>query len=111
MPEDTPPGTTTDWQTTEGEEEEEQWTEEGEHEDTMEWADESGEIYLLRPKRTVKARNAPGAAVNATQGAMQQFRSIPNSHPKGKGKGEMSCLRCGQPGRFWRQCPNHSDKI
>ena len=74
-------------------------------EEPMEWMDGNGGVYLLRPKRAAKDRNVPGAAVSATQGAIQQFRNIPNGHPKGKGKGAMSRMRCGQPGRFWRQCP------
>ena len=66
---------------------------------------ENGEIYLMRPKRATKARNTPGAAVAATQGAIQQFRSIPNSSPKGDGEKGMVCLRCKKTGHFWRQCP------
>ena len=83
----------------------EEWYEGDDDEETFERTDEHGEVFLFRPKRAAKARNAPGAAASATQGAIQQFRAIPNGRPKGKGKGAMSCLRCGQPGHFRRQCP------
>lgn len=92
-----------DWEAQECEEPD-VWQEDEEEEETFEWADVNGGIYLLRTKRAANARKAPGAASNATQGAIQQFRNIPNGRPKSKGVREMSCLRCGQPVHFWRQC-------
>ena len=85
-------------------EEEQEWCEE-EGKSEVEWVDENGEIYLMRPKRPTKARSTPGAAVAATQGAIQQFRYIPNSSPKGAGEKGMACLRCKKTGHFRRQCP------
>ena len=83
-----------------GEEEEEDL-----EEPEAEWADENGEVFLLLPKTTPKARNAPGADVTASKGSINQSGCIPNSRPKGAGGNNMVCLRCGKPGHLWRQCP------
>ena len=85
---------------------------EGGAETEIERADGNGEAFLLRPKRESAALNSPGAEVNAAKGAIDQFRNIPNSHPKGTGGGGMLCLRCGQPGHFWGggDFQNHFDR-
>ena len=75
----------------------------------IEWMDEfSGDIFLMKPKRPLKSRNAPGAAASAQKGAVNQFRGYPNKSPQkgtAKGKGKMLCWRCGSPDHFWKDCP------
>ena len=52
----------------------------------IEWNEENGEVFLLRPKRATSARNAPGAAVASARGDINQFRGIHNGTPKGTGE-------------------------
>ena len=73
-------------------EEESDWYD-GDEQEEVEWMGENGAIYLMRPKLFAKARNAPGAAASVTQGAIQQFRHIPNASPKGVGKKGVMRLR------------------
>lgn len=80
---------------------------EWEEDDVIERIDDSaGKIFLTKPNRSHKARNAPGAAVSAQKGAVGQFRHIPNTVPnKGAGRGKMGqllCWRCGRPDHTWR---------
>ena len=97
-----------------GDEQEEDDLEEPE----IEWADGNGEVFLLRPKRAPKARNAPGAAVTASKGAINQFRSLPNSRPKGAGKGggglttmrETWSLLAKTPGNFSTSTAWHRER-
>ena len=56
----------------EGYEEEEEASEK-----EAEWTDDDGEVFLLRPKRPVKARIEPGSSVATTRG-IYQFRNIPH---------------------------------
>ena len=70
----------------------------------IERSGENGEVFILRPKRAPNERNAPGDALTAAKGAINQFRGIPNNHPKGMGgKHGLSTMR--EPGHFWRQRP------
>ena len=67
-----------------------------------------GDIFLMKPKRPLKPRNAPGAAAAAQKGAVNHIRNYPNKTPqKGTtpGKGAMMCWRCGSPDHFWKDCP------
>ena len=55
--------------------------------------EETGETYWIKPKRAAKARNAPGSAVSAQKGAVEQFSHVPNSTPnKGFGKASQGKL-------------------
>ena len=81
---------------------------EGEDEE-WEYTDETGQIFLMRPKKKTKGKNAPGAAETARRGALANFRNYPNKHVsmKGKSKGKGPCLRCGDPNHWHRDCPLH----
>ena len=48
-----------------------------------EWADETGAVYLMRPKRPTKTTAATGAAAEARRGDTTAFREIPNGSGKG----------------------------
>ena len=61
---------------------------------------DDGSVFLMKPKKPTKARNAPGIHESARRGAVNTFRSIPNQ----KGKGV--CIRCGDPSHHWRECPH-----
>ena len=82
-------------------------TEEEEAESEWEITDESGQTFLMRPKKKIKSRNAPGAAEAARRGAMANFKGTPNYKSKGKGKSPLAgpCLRCGDPNHHYRDCP------
>ena len=45
----------------------------------------SGQIFLTKPKRAQKSKNAPGAAVSARKGAARVFQHVPNV-PRAKGE-------------------------
>ena len=86
-------------------EEENQPEEESEQE--WEYTDEAGQVFLMKPKKKSKGKNAPGAAESARRGAVANFRQYPNAKGKGKskGKGKGPCLRCGDPNHWHRDCP------
>ena len=89
-------------------EEEEEASEETESEVEWEYADESGQTYLMRPKKKSKGENAPGLAEAARRGDVANFRNYPNSKSPHKGfakGGKGPCLRCGGPNRWHRDCP------
>ena len=81
----------------------------GDNESSWEYTDESGQVFLMKPKKKSKWRNAPGAAEEARRGALANFKGYPNKNSyrfgKGKGKGEGSCMRCGDPNHWHRDCP------
>ena len=79
--------------------------EEEESEAEFEWTDEFGEIFLMKPKRKGKPKNAPGNHETAKRGAIDAFRSKPNS----KGAPSLTtggCIRCGDPNHHWKDCPH-----
>ena len=65
---------------------------------------EDGSIVMVKPKKARNPRNTPGAHEASRRGAVKNFSNIPNR--KGKGRGQMLCLRCGDPSRTWKDCPN-----
>ena len=81
--------------------------ESADNETSWEYTDESGQVFLMNPKKKSKGRNAPGAAEAARRGALANFRHYPNknSYRPGKGKGKGPCLRCGDPIRWHRDWP------
>ena len=82
-----------------------------------EYTDEYGQIFLMKPKKKSKGKNAPGAAEAARRGAVANFRGLPNrsvhynkGENQGKGKttqpNQGPCLRCGDPNHHYRDCPH-----
>ena len=67
----------------------------------MQFADESGEIFLLRPKKATKSRNKPGNAETSKQGSVTNFQGTPNGP-----RPALVCIRCGGPGHFVKDCPH-----
>ena len=68
--------------------------------DSMAVTMEDGSVFLMKPKKATKSRNAPGIHEAAKRGAVNTFRNVPNQ----KGKGV--CIRCGDPSHHWRECPH-----
>ena len=92
-----------DW---EFDEEESGWNHEEEISEIML---EDGPIMLMKPKKPTEPRNTPGIHEASRRGAVKNFSNIPNR--KGKGKGKMVCLRCGDPSHTWREnARTHSEK-
>ena len=73
--------------------------------DSMSVTLESGAVFLMKPKKPLKPRNAPGMNEAARRGAVNAFRDIPNQRIQTKG-GKGGCLRCGDPSHHWKQCPH-----
>ena len=66
----------------------------------MQFTDESGKIFMLRPKKATKSRNKPGNAETSKQGSVTNSQGTPNgSRPP------LVCIRCGDPGHFVKDCP------
>ena len=78
-------------------------------EDNDSWDDsvsvtlENGAVFLTKPKKPSKPRNAPGMNEAARRGAVNAFREVPNQRTS-YGKG--GCLRCGDPSHHWKECPH-----
>ena len=83
-----------------GQEEEDSW------DDSMTVTMEDGSIFLMKPKKPSKPRNAPGMHESAKRGAIQTFRNIPNQKGKGNSAGKGVCIRCGDPSHHWKECPH-----
>ena len=67
----------------------------------MQFADESGKLFLLRPKKALKSRNKPGSAETSKRGSVTNFQGAPNgSRPA------LVCIRCGGPVHFVKDCPH-----
>ena len=67
----------------------------------MQFADDSGEIFLLRPKKAAKSRNKPGNAETSKQGSVSNFQGTPNGP-----KPALVCIRLGDPGHFAKEFPH-----
>ena len=84
------------------------WAQEDQEDDDS-WDDsvsvtlESGAVFLMKPKKPQKPRNAPGMNEAARRGAVSTFRNVPNQRAKG---GTGGCLRCGDPSHHWKECPH-----
>ena len=67
---------------------------------------EDGSIFLMKPKKPPKPRNAPGMQESAKRGAIQTFRNIPNQKGKGDRAGKGVCVSCGDPSHHWKERPH-----
>ena len=84
--------------------------EEDPEEAEIERDEEHGEVFLLRPKRSTKARNAPAEASPSAKGDINQFRGIPNGRPRGTGEKTFSVYAVGNMVPFGDNARGHSDK-
>ena len=78
----------------------EEYESEEDWQDSLEVTMEDGNVFLMKPKKPTKPRNAPGMHEAAKRGAVNAFRHIPNH------KGQGPRIRCGDPSHHWKECPH-----